>query len=412
MFWQIIAENKRKSVILIALMGISLAVLGYSAGIFAVGYLNPAADGFISHRSGLSGIIIAVIIWLILLITALFASDSIFLSASNAKQLTHNMNPQLFNVVEEMVIAAAMPKMPEIYIIEDMAPNAFALGKGPDDGKICVTAGLLAVCGRDELQGVVAHELSHIINRDVLYMTIAATMLGAVSLISDTFLRSFRYLPSRRYSCGKSSRGKGQALIMLAAFTVMILGPLLSRILYFSISRKREYLADATSARLTRYPEGLASALEKIMLSGYKNSEAPKAAAPFYIANPYRMDIKNSVFATHPPITDRIQILRSMTFGASYTDYLKAYWKITGTHRNLIPVKSINIGEKIAIRKSSEMPPDSPDQYVSRKKAGDIIRHINGFKFIECPCKMNIKVPPETSAESLICPRCSRVHKL
>jgi heat shock protein HtpX len=231
MFWQIIAENKRKSVLLIILMGIFLAMLGYSAGILFDVYFYSAADEFVPHKSGTAGIIIAVIIWLILLITALFASDSIFLNAANAKQLTHNMYPQLFNVVEEMVIAAAMPKMPEIYITEDMAPNAFALGKGPDDGKICVTAGLLAICGRDELQGVVAHELAHIMNRDVLYMTIAATMLGAVSLISDTFLRSFRYLPSRRYSSGKSSRGKGQALIMLAAFAVMILGPVLSRIL-------------------------------------------------------------------------------------------------------------------------------------------------------------------------------------
>jgi heat shock protein HtpX len=148
------------------------------------------------------------------------------------------------------------------------------------------------------------------------------------------------------------------------------------------------------------------------MQSGIKNSEAPKAAAPFYISNPYRMDIDNSVFATHPPITERIKILRSMVFGASYTDYLKAYWTVTGTRRNLIPLSKIKHGEKVAVREPLQDIDILPGPFASRKITGDIIRQINGFRFIDCQCKMKIKVPPKMTKGSLICPRCSRVHAL
>jgi heat shock protein HtpX len=418
MFWQIIAANKRKTVFLIILMGALLAATGYAAGIlfynFHPGFAYTVESESISPSSdiGIIGVAAALVIWLGLLIAAFFGSERIFLELAGAKEISREMYPQLFNVVEEMKIAA-LTKMPRIFITEDTSPNAFALGRSPDDGIICVTAGLLAVCGRDELQGVIAHEMGHIINRDVLYMGVAATMLGAVTFIADTFFRSSRYMPTRRYrSSGSGKKSSVEMWLLIIALVLMVLSPILSRILYFSISRKREFLADATSARLTRYPEGLASALEKIMLSGSGIIEAPKAAAPFYIVNPYRQDLDGGMFATHPPLLQRIKTLRSMTTGASYKDYVKAYWGVTGTHRNLIPQKDMQLGERVEIRQPSAENIPGFSSIERRRKAGDIIRAINGFAFINCSCGMKIKTPPEAGTDTITCPRCGQLHKI
>lgn len=420
MFWQIIAANKRKTVFLIIMMAILLAVVGYAAGIvfdsLYAGYAIEVEQEDTSSAAspGIVGLIVALVIWLGLLIAALFSSERIFLNLTGAKEVSREMYPQLFNVVEEIKIAASMGKMPRIFITEDISPNAFALGKGPDDGVICLTAGLLAICGRDELQGVIAHEMGHIINRDVLYMGVAATMLGAITFIADLFFRSARFMPSTRYrSSGAGKKGGALGIwIFLIALAIIIISPLLSRILYFSISRKREFLADATSARLTRFPEGLASALEKIMMSAVGIIEAPKAAAPFYIVNPYRQNLDGGIFATHPPLKQRISTLRSMTAGAGYKDYVKAYWKTTGLHRNLIPLKDMRIGEKIDIRQPSAENTPGFSSLEIRKRAGDIIRAMNGFAFIECGCGMKIKTPPEAGIDSIICPRCGQFHKI
>jgi heat shock protein HtpX len=418
MFWQIIAANKRKTVFLVILMGVLLAATGYAAGIlfcsFHAGYVYSLKPESLvpSSDTGVIGIAVALIIWLGLLLAAFFGSQSIFLGLTGAKEISREMYPQLFNVVEEMKIAAAT-KMPRIFITEDTSPNAFALGRGPEDGIICVTAGLLAICGRDELQGVIAHEMGHIINRDVLYMGVAATMLGAITFIADTFFRSTRYMPVRRYrSSGSGKKSPVETWLLIIAFALMVLSPILSRILYFSISRKREFLADAISARLTRYPEGLASALEKIMLSGSGIIEAPKAAAPFYIVNPYRQNLDGGLFATHPPLRQRIKTLRSMAAGASYKDYVKAYWGVTGTHRNLIPQKDMQLGERVEIRQPSAENIPGFSSIEMRKKAGDIIRAINGFAFINCSCGMKIKTPPDAGSGTIACPRCGQVHKI
>ena len=184
------------------------------------------------------------------------------LSVSNAKEVTPEVHQQLFNIVEEMKIASNLPKMPKIFIINDAAPNAFATGTKPENSAITVTAGLLAKLNRDELQGVIAHEMSHIANRDILVMTFAGIMLGCIVLISEVFLKGLWFSggSSARYR-SKSSSGGGQAqlVMMIAAIILAILAPIAAQLLYFAISRRREYLADANGARLTRYPEGLAS---------------------------------------------------------------------------------------------------------------------------------------------------------
>lgn len=415
MFWQIIADNKRRTVVLVLAMGAVLAACGFFGGIayaalFGIDHAALDAGLLWSDRAGLIGLIIALIVWLVLLLVSFVASDQIFLSLAGAHEVDSEKFPQLFHVVEEMKIAGALPAMPRIYIADDPAPNAFAVGKSPEQAMICVTAGLLAICSRDELQGVVAHEMGHILNRDVLYLTVAATMLGAVTFVSDVFWKSARFAPIGRYRSSRSGKGGGWAVaIMLLAVLFLILSPLLARILYFSISRRREYLADATSARLTRYPLGLASALEKIMQSPAELSTAPAATAPFYIVNPYKQDLAAGLFATHPPLTERIKILRAMTKGAAFTDYVKAYWSITKTHAPLIPPSDLKAGERVEVRS----PAVGTDLEASdAKHAADIIRGMHAFAFIACACGMQLKVPPEWPSDKIRCPRCNRVHSV
>ncbi len=407
MFWQVIASNKR-------MLGALGYLMGEAVGVWTqyTAFSGPPGDAPSSGlRPGHVGIVIALGFWLILLLLSILGSDQLFLSLAGAREVSRDMFPQLYNVVEEMKIAAALPVMPRVYIIDDPAPNAFAVGKSPKDSAVCVTAGLLSLCGRDELQGVVAHEIGHIVNRDVLYMTVAATMMGAVTILSDSFLRSLRFAPSARYGSSGAKRGKGGAnlWVILITFVFVILSPILSRLLYFCISRSREYLADATSARLTRYPEGLASALEKMLLSPHRLTTAPKAIAPFYIVNPYVQELDSSLFATHPPLSERIRILKSMDRGAAFKDYVRAYWKVTHSHKPLISGKDLQLGEEVAKRGPSEEHETAINTEASGN-AGDIMRAMNGFVFISCLCGMRMKVPPEFSRGNLHCPRCGRDH--
>ncbi|HOJ15069.1 MAG TPA: M48 family metalloprotease [Deltaproteobacteria bacterium] len=409
MFWQVIAANKRNTVILVVAMGVVLALVGFCAGSLVGAWLGMTAYGLEpapgGPNAGWVGMVIALLVWFVLLLAALLGSDELFLGLAGAKEISHDTYPQLFNVVEEMKIASSLPTMPRVFIVDDPAPNAFALGKSPKKCAVCVTAGLLAMCDRDELQGVIAHEIGHIVNRDALYLGVAATMLGAVTIISDTLLRSLRYAPVARYRSPGTRGGKGMLNVwfILLAFVFIIVSPILSSILYFSISRRREYLADATSARLTRYPPGLASALEKIMLSPAVLTTAPRVIAPFYTVNPYKQDLEGGLFATHPPLPQRIRILRAMAGGASFRDYVKAYWDVTRTRKQLIPVADMRLGETVEIRAPSPMTPE-------QGRTGDIIRAMNDFVFIPCPCGMTMKIPPEFARGVVQCPRCGRDH--
>nr|MBP8303972.1 M48 family metallopeptidase [Phycisphaerae bacterium] len=340
---------------------------------------------------------------------SLSAGDQILLSASKATPVTHDLHPTLFNVVEEMTLAAGLSKIPKIYIINDPAPNAFATGRSPETASIAVTAGLLAKLSRDELQGVVAHEMSHILHRDILYVTLAGVMLGAIVLLSNVFLRgTFRTStvgPSRRYA-GGSRQGGGQAVVLLVALAAAILAPILARLLYFALSRKREYMADAGAARLTRYPEGLASALEKI-----SNDPAPQMAAanqvtaPMYIANPLKRKTiwsLSDLTSTHPPIAERIQVLRGMGSGASYTDYAQAFGRVT--HRSL-GVRAQD--EQVPLRPTPAQE-GLPDPRQQQLQVGDLVRKINQFTFLTCECGLGLKIPPDYKRRDLLCPRCNR----
>jgi heat shock protein HtpX len=245
---------------------------------------------------------------------AYWFSDKIVLRMSNAKELKPEENKELYRLVENLCITAGMP-LPKIYIINDPAPNAFATGRNPKNGVIAVTTGLLNRLDRAELEGVIAHELSHIRNYDILIATLTTVMVGMIVLLADWFRRwAF-------FSGGRSRNDRGgqaQIIIIIAAIVLSILAPIFAYMMQFAISRKREFLADADGALLTRYPEGLASALEKISSDPHELKAVNRATAHLYISSPLKKrgakkkGFLAKAFMTHPPAEDRINALRGV----------------------------------------------------------------------------------------------------
>jgi heat shock protein HtpX len=404
--WELIRANKRNSIILMVLMAATLLLLGYVIG-----------SAFAGHQAGFIGLLIAAVIWFILAMVSLTSGDEILLRASKATQVTHEEYPQLFNIVEEMKIAAGLPTMPKIYIIPDPAPNAFATGRSPQSASVAVTAGLLGRLNRDELQGVIAHEMSHILHRDILYVTLAGIMLGSIVLISQVFLRSMFYGSMgsrRRYSGGGKGEGQAQLIMLAIAIIAAIIAPIMAYLLYFALSRRREYLADAGSARLTRYPEGLASALEKIAGDPSPQLAAVnKVTAPMFIVNPFKKaaGLKLSdLTSTHPPISERIKILRSMGSGASFKDYSDSYSMIT--HRKTIVPPAALTKEDIALREAGAEAKKEQRREAQMRQVGDIMMQVNQFIFLTCLCGLKLKIPPNFKADKVQCPRCKRILPL
>ena len=295
-----IAKNKRLSYVLIVIVTALLIVLGYAIGM---------ASGI-----GWFGLVFAVVIAVVMGVTSYYKGDRIVLATSQAKRVTHEDAPQLYNVVEEMAIASGNP-MPAVYTIDDSAPNAFATGRNPEHSSIAVTTGLLEKMNREELQGVIAHEMSHVRNYDILFATLVGILVGAIALMADFFLRWSFWGGGRR-----RSNGGGQAAIIFLAIGIVmaILAPIAARMVQLAISRRREYLADASAVELTRNPEGLAGALEKIAADQEVLEVANRATAHLYIANPIKKFEKRAkgMFSTHPPIEERITVLRAMASGA------------------------------------------------------------------------------------------------
>jgi heat shock protein HtpX len=401
--WELIEANRRKSLVLFISMGIILLLLGY---FFGSAYY-PDGGGFI-------GIFFALIIWGILSLISYFSGSKILLAVSGAKEVTKEVHPQLFNIVEEMKISASLPAMPKVYIINEAAPNAFATGIKPENSAVAVTAGLLARLNRDELQGVVAHEVSHIVNRDVLFMTFAGIMLGSIVLISEVFLRSLWFGGGRYSSKSSKSSGQGQMIIMIVAIVFAILAPILAQLLYFAISRKREYLADASAVRYTRYPEGLASALEKISDSSIDLKTANKVTAPMYIINPLKPKGQKltDLSSTHPPISERVRILRSISGGANYIDYQNAFNKVKRGTVSLIPSSGLTDQTTVGLKEETISHVSLGLNKQTQRDIGDIMMKVNNYSFIECSCELKIKIPPDYKKTELFCPRCGKKHIL
>ncbi len=249
---------------------------------------------------------VAIIFSLFMNFFSYWYSDKVVLRISGAKKISRESDRELWNVVENLSIASGLP-MPRLYIIADPAPNAFATGRNPQNSAVAVTSGLLARLERSEVEGVIAHELAHIQNRDILLQTTVVVLVGFLTLLSDFFLRA------ALYGGGGGNKGGGNTAFLLIGIVLIILSPIIGKIIQLAISRKREFLADATGALLTRYPEGLARALEKI--SGYQAplQRANHATAHMYISSPFGRKAKtgflNRLFMTHPPVEDRIKAL-------------------------------------------------------------------------------------------------------
>jgi len=401
--WELIQANRRKSLFLFVSQGVVLILLGYLIG----STYYPDGGGFI-------GIFFALLIWGILSLVSYFSGSKILLAVSGAKEVTKEVHPQLFNVVEEMKISASLPVMPKIYIMNEVAPNAFATGIKPENSAVAVTAGLLARLNRDELQGVIAHEVSHIVNRDVLFMTFAGIMLGSIVLISQVFLRSLWFGGGRYSSKSSKSSGQGQMIIMIVAVVFAILAPIVAQLLYFAISRKREYLADASAVRYTRYPEGLASALEKISDNTIELKKANKVTAPMYIVNPLKPKGQklSDLSSTHPPISERVRILRSISGGANYIDYQNAFNKVKRGTQNVIPSSGLADHTKIGLKEIAITSVPLGLNKQTKRDAGDIMMKVNKYSFVNCECGLKIKIPPGFNQKEFSCPRCGRKHSL
>ncbi|RJQ07073.1 MAG: zinc metalloprotease HtpX [Bacillota bacterium] len=257
---------------------------------------------------------LAVIIAIAATWASYYFSDRIVLGISRARPVDKNELPYLVNITEAVAIGAGVP-VPELYIIEDTAPNAFATGRNPRNSVVCVTRGLVQKLNREELEGVIAHEVAHIRNYDILLATVAVTMVGIVALLSDWMLR-FSWRSGRRRSRSHGSGGDAAgAVLLLIGLIVAILAPLVAQLLRFSLSRRREFQADATAVQITRYPPGLANALRKIAADPEPLEVANKATAHLYIYNPLK-DMEGPVdrlFNTHPPIAERVKVLESMS---------------------------------------------------------------------------------------------------
>lgn len=289
-----IDSNKRKTALLIAI---------FLAFIISIGFLFQAA-GY-----GYEAVAVSVIISVIMSITSYYHADKIALRSTGAKEITKEDNPYVYRMVENLCITAGMP-VPKVHIIESPALNAFATGRDPEHASIALTTGIIQALENEELEGVIAHELSHVKNYDIRVMTVVVVLVGTVALLADMFFRMNFFGGNRR----ENNSGGGQlgAILAIVGVVLLVLSPIIAELIKLAISRKREYLADASGALLTRYPEGLARALEKISGSDTPLATANAATAHLFISEPKKSSRIKSLFSTHPPIEERVAKLRGM----------------------------------------------------------------------------------------------------
>lgn len=293
-----IDSNKRKTTLLITIFLVFIIGLGWFLGVY-MGY-------------GYEITILAVIISFLMTLISYYSGDKVALASTGAKAIKKEDNPYVYRMVENLAITTGIPT-PNVYIIDSPALNAFATGRDPEHASIALTTGIISALENQELEGVIAHEMSHIKNYDIRIMMIVVVLVGSISLLSNMFFRArlFGFGGGKRDS---NNNGGGQigTIIMIVGIVLLILSPIIAELIKLAISRKREYLADASGAMLTRYPEGLASALEKISRSNTPLPTASAATAHLFISNPLKKQSLTALFSTHPPIEDRIKKLREI----------------------------------------------------------------------------------------------------
>ncbi len=298
-----IAANKRKTVVLVLGAIVLLGAVGYVLGLL--------------YATGPVGAVGAVALATVMSVGSYFAGDKLVLASTRARLVTQEEQPRLHNIVEGLSIAAGIPK-PKVYVVPEQALNAFATGRNPEHASIAVTEGLLGALNRVELEGVIGHELAHVVDRDILVGTIVATLVGAIVLISEFFMRSWWWGGVRGRRGGDRSGGGGEAIIFAIGLVLLVLAPIIGQIIRLAVSRQREFLADAQGAMLTRYPPGLAAALRKIAAgASIPMHSANNATAHLWLNQPSRVQGEGTgplekLFSTHPPIEERIRRLEEM----------------------------------------------------------------------------------------------------
>jgi heat shock protein HtpX len=396
--WEQIRSNRIRSAVVVTGMALLLGAVGAALG-FTFGDVGGMAIGVGA----------ALLVWLLLWLTTVANGDDVFLRMSKAQQIGAKDHPALWNVVEEMSIAAALPKMPRVYVVEDPAPNAFATGRNPDKAAVAVTTGLLGMLDRDELQGVVAHEIGHIKNRDVALIVTAGVMVGAVAMLGDVGRRALFYGGAPRSRSSNRNGGAG-AIVAVVASLVLILAPIFAQLMYFALSRRREFLADASGARFSRYPEGLARALEKISGQRVPQRDQSRVTAPMYIVSPVHPGALaargggGSMFSTHPPVEQRVRVLRSMGGGAGVADYLRAYRQVTGGRLLRAEPDDAGLASR-AVRGGAAGFVDAPR--ARARAASDALLTSGGWHILQCHgCGARVKLPPPLAGMVRRCPRC------
>ncbi len=303
-FYTLQAANRRNSVLLMISVALLLGLLGFTIGFGLTGTL--AGAGVVT--------VAAVVVAALLASGSYYRGDALVLAASQAREVTTTSQPRLMNIVQEMTIAADLP-MPRVYLIDDTAPNAFATGRDPEHASIAVTTGLISVLSREELQGVIGHELSHVRNLDIRFTLLVGVMVGGIALLADMLIRyTFWFGGGRRSRGGDRGGGGLQAAVFVIAIVLALVAPAVARVVQMAVSRQREYLADASAVELTRNPEGLEQALRKIASDQEVLEVANRSTQHLYIVNPIKKFEQRAqgLFSTHPPIVDRINRLRVM----------------------------------------------------------------------------------------------------
>ena len=292
------AANKRKTFMLLALFGALMWLVVYAA----LTYMGSSTAGIVPIAVGLS----LISVW-----GSYYASDKLVLTMTGARQIQESDNPRLYALIQEVCIASGLP-MPKVAIVEDSAPNAFATGRNPEHASIAFTTGILDAMDKDELQGVIAHEMAHVANRDTLVSAVAATTAGAIAIFSDFLMRMMWFGGGRR----DNREGGNNPIALVLSLVVLILAPIAAMLLKAAISRRREALADATAVQFTRNPSGLRKALEVLQADSTVVTHASNAVAHLYIESPLDSSSVSKLFATHPPLSERIAILRLMEQGS------------------------------------------------------------------------------------------------
>jgi heat shock protein HtpX len=318
-FRDLIAENKRNSVLLVLIFCLFTAAVALLLALGVIAISDPEAVANLHWGEALIAGGIAAVLALLFSIAGYYSGDSFILASTGARQIHHADDRELFNVVEELSIAAGIP-MPRVYLIDDPGLNAFATGRDPQHAAVAITTGLRHQLTRDELQGVMAHEMSHIRNYDIRLMLLMAVLVGTVVMLSHIFWQILRSGGGGRRSSSGSSDSKSDGggwivlIVLILAVLLAMIAPILAQLIQFAVSRQREYLADASAVELTRYPQGLANALRKLQGDAAVLKNANGGTAHLFIANPLKkfQDKAESMLASHPPLKDRIARLEAL----------------------------------------------------------------------------------------------------